>query len=163
MILFFYFGLSVALFLFLLTLVKRNKNNADHILATWMGFMTLHLTLFVLDYSKFTYEHPHLLGILLPLPVVHGFFLYTYTRQVTTNRFPGWKFVLLHLTPFFLLVILAIPFYLLPSAEKVSVFLNRGKGYEWYGIIQISVFCDFWNRLFDHFHPPDKKTPSKDV
>ena len=33
-----------------------------------------------------TYEHPHLLGILLPLPVVHGFFLYTYTRQVTTTR-----------------------------------------------------------------------------
>ena len=140
MILFFLFGLSIAVFLFLLTLVKRNKSNADYILAAWMGFMTLHLAFFVMDYSKVSYQHPHLLGILLPLPILHGFFLYFYTLQTTTNRFPGSKIILMHLVPFFLLVILAIPFYLLSAEEKLEVFLNQGKGYEWYGVIQIVLF-----------------------
>ena len=140
MILFFYFGLSIAFFLFLLTLVKRKKNNADYILAMWMGFMTIHLTFFVLDYSKVSYRYPHLLGILLPLPILHGFFLYCYTFQTTTNRFPRIRLLILHLIPFFLLVILAIPFYSLSAQEKLQVYQNHGKGFEWYSTIQITLF-----------------------
>lgn len=140
MILFFFFGLSIAAFLFLLTLVKRNKTNADYILAGWMGFMTLHLTLFMLDYSGVSYQHPHLLGILLPFPILHGLFLYLYTIQTTTNRSPRTGFILVHLIPFSLLVVLAIPFYSLPGEEKLQVFLNQGKGYEWYSAIQIFLF-----------------------
>ena len=140
MIIFFLFGLSIAFFLFLLTLVKRNKTNSDYILVIWMGFMAFHLALFVMDYSRVTHQYPHLLGILLPLPILHGFFLYCYTLETITNRFPGAKVVLLHLLPFFTLVILAIPFYSLPADEKLQVFLNQGKGYEWYSAIQIILF-----------------------
>lgn len=140
MILFFFFGLSIAFFLFLLTLVKRNKNNADYILATWMGFMTIHLSFFVLDYSRMSYQYPHLLGIILPFPILHGFFLYAYTVQTTTNRFPRMGGIFLHLIPFFLLVILAIPFYSLSAQEKLQVYLNRGAGFEWYSAIQITLF-----------------------
>ena len=140
MTLFFLFGLSIATFIFLLTLVKRNKNSADYTLAAWMGFMTLHLAFFVLDHSKVSYEHPHLLGVLLPLPILHGLFLYCYTLQTTTGRLPGGKNIAFHLLPFFLLVILAIPFYSLSAEEKLQVFLSSGKGYEWYGSIQIILF-----------------------
>jgi len=140
MIIFFLFGLSIAVFLFLLTLVKRNKNNSDYILTIWMGFMSIHLSLFAIDYSRVSYQYPHLLGLILPLPILHGFFLYFYTLQTTTNRFPGIKVILLHLIPFFLLASLAIPFYLLPGEEKVQVYLNQGRGYEWYGAIQIALF-----------------------
>jgi AraC-like DNA-binding protein len=140
MILFFLFGLSIAFFLFLLTLVKRNKNNADRILAAWMAFMTIHLAFFVMDYAKVSYEYPHLLGIILPLPILHGFFLYCYTLQTTTNRFPGIKVIFLHLIPFFTLVVLAIPFYLLSPEEKQQVYENEGAGYEWYSTIQIVLF-----------------------
>lgn len=140
MLLFFFFGLSIAVFLFLLTLVKTQKKGPDYILAAWMGFMAVHLTIFVLDYSRITYQYPHLLGILLPLPILHGTFLYFYTLQTTSNRFPDRKVILLHLIPFLLLIILAIPFYLSPAEEKLQVFLQHGKGYEWYGAVQISLF-----------------------
>ncbi|HEX8039325.1 MAG TPA: helix-turn-helix domain-containing protein [Chryseosolibacter sp.] len=140
MTLFFFFGLSIAIFLFLLILVKRNKNNADYILAIWMGYMTVHLTFFLLDYSKFSYEHPHLLGILLPFPILHGFFLYSYTLQTTTNRFFSAKVLSLHLTPFLLLVILAVPFYSLPAAAKLQVFQNQGRGFEWNSAVQMGLF-----------------------
>lgn len=139
MIVFFLFGLSIATFLFLLTLIKRNKNTADYILAIWMGLLTFHLALFVMDYYKVTYEHPHLLGLLLPLPVLHGFFLYWYTVQTTRNRFIGIKAVFLHLTPFLLLTILAIPFYSMSGEEKLQVYLNHGRGFEWYKVIQMSL------------------------
>ena len=143
MILFFFFGLSIAAFLFLLTLVKRNKTNADRILAAWMGFMTLHLLLFVLDYSGITLQYPYLLGVLLPFPILHGLFLYLYTLQTISNSFPARGFVILHLVPFILLIILATPFYLLPGEQKIQVYLNQGKGYEWYSAIQISMFVLF--------------------
>lgn len=140
MTLFFFFGLSIAIFLFLLILVKRNKNNADYILAIWMGYMAFHLTFFLLDYSRVTYAHPHLLGILLPLPILHGFFLYSYTFQTTTNRFFSAKVLSVHLLPFLLLVILAVPFYSLPAAAKLQVFQNQGRGFEWYSAIQMGLF-----------------------
>jgi AraC-like DNA-binding protein len=140
MIIIFLFGLSIAFFLFLLTLVKRNKTNSDYILAIWMGFMAFHLALFVMDYSRVTYQYPHLLGILLPVPILHGVLLHCYTLQTTTNRFPGAKVFLLQLLPFFTLVILAIPFYSLSADEKLQVYLNQGKGYEWYSTIQIGLF-----------------------
>ena len=140
MILFFFFGLSIALFLLLLTLVKRNKANSDYTLAAWMAFMVIHLVFFLLDYTRTSDLYPHLLGIVLPLPILHGLFLYTYTLQTTSNRLPGGKYFFLHLIPFFLLVVLAIPFYLLSAGEKLQVYLNQGKGYEWYSAIQMALF-----------------------
>lgn len=140
MILFYFFGLSIAVFLFLLTLVKRNKTNADYILAAWMAYMAVHLTFFLLDYSRVSFQYPHLLGILLPLPILHGLFLYFFTDATITNRFPGRKIIVLHLFPFLLLTVLAIPFYSLSGQEKVQVFLNQGRGYEWYSTIQMILF-----------------------
>ena len=140
MILFYFFGLSIAVFLFLLTLVKRNKTNADYILAAWMAYMAVHLTFFALDYSRVSYQYPHLLGILLPFPILHGLFLYFFTEATITNRLPEKKIVLLHLIPFLLLTVLAIPFYALSAQEKLQVFLNQGRGYEWYSAIQITLF-----------------------
>ena len=137
----FVFGLSIAIFLFLLTLVKRDKSRADHLLSYWMGFIALHLVLFLLDYSGVFFNYPHLLGILLPLPILHGVFLYFFTLEITTNRLPSATKSLLHFLPFLLLVGLAIPFYSLSGEEKIDVFVNKGKGYEWYGIVQTVLFA----------------------
>lgn len=145
MIVFFLFGLSIAAFLFLLILLKRNKNNADRILGTWMAYMTIHVGLFVVHDTGLSYRYPHLLGILLPVPILHGAFLYFYTLQSIQSRFPALKTVALHSLPFLLLTGLAVPFYSLSADEKVTVFLNQGRGYEWYGLIQMTFFilCGF--------------------
>ncbi|MNK28038.1 DNA-binding transcriptional regulator MelR [compost metagenome] len=136
---FFIAGFSIACFLLLLFLFKQKKETPDYILASWLTVIALHLAL---HYSRFTaldFKYPWLLGLILPLPVLHAVFLYLYTITLTENRVPGIKVILLHLTPFFCLVGLAVPFYLLSPAEKIAVFKSGGEGFEWYSIIQLSL------------------------
>lgn len=142
MTIFFLFGLSISFFLFLLLLVKRNKNSSDRVLVAWLGFMTLHISLFLAEHYKVSYDYPHLLGVLLPLPILHGAFLYWYTAKSTGKKVSAGS-IMLHLLPFVLLVALAVPFYAMPASEKIEVFRNAGKGFEWYSWIQLVLFVVF--------------------
>lgn len=130
------FGLSVAMFLLVLILLKKDKSRPDYVLMVWIGVIVFHLVLFLMHHYGTIYEYPHLLGVGLPLPILHGVLLYWYTvALVTGQRLRAGK-MLLHLSPFLLLAVLALPFYLLSGSEKVEVFRNRGRGFEWYIIIQ---------------------------
>lgn len=142
MTLVFLFGLSISFFLFLLLVIKRNKTSSDRVLTVWLAFMTLHIGLFLADYFRIVYQYPHLLGLLLPLPVLHGAFLYWYTAQTTGEKVSTGGFML-HLLPFFLLVALAVPFYAMPASEKREIFMNNGRGFEWYGLVQVTLFIVF--------------------
>jgi len=137
-------GLSVAFFLLVLILLKKDKRRPDYVLLAWIGVIFVHLFLFYIDYNKISYQYPHLLGLALPLPVLHGVFLYFYTLElIRKEKYISVKLVLLHLVPFFLLIILAIPFYRLPANEKVKVFQNEGRGFEWYTQLQMVAFLVF--------------------
>lgn len=134
------FGLSVAFFLFVLILLKKNKKRPDFILLAWIGIIVLHIALFIVHYNGMVYRYPHLLGAGLALPVLHGMFLYFYTVSLIRESHIRLRSVLLHLVPFFLMVLLAVPFYLLTAEEKIEVFENQGRGYEWYSQLQSIVF-----------------------
>jgi AraC-like DNA-binding protein len=133
-------GLSVAFFLFVLILFKRNKKQPDYILLTWIAVIALHISLFIIHYKGIVYRYPHLLGIGLALPVLHGMFLYLYTIALIRENHISHRSVLLHLVPFFILVLLAFPFYVLSAEEKIEVFENQGRGFEWYSQLQSIVF-----------------------
>jgi AraC-like DNA-binding protein len=135
------FGLSVAFFLFFLILVKKGKTRPDYFLLSWIGVLVLHLALFNFEFSGVVYQYPHLLGVTLALPIVHGPFLYLYTLALTRkeNRISPGR-VLLFFSPFVLLTVLAIPFYILSADEKVVVYRNQGRGFEWYMLIQDVAF-----------------------
>lgn len=126
------FGLSVALFLLVLILLKKDKSRSDFILLAWIGVIVVHLILFFLHYRGTINRYPHLLGLSLPLPVLHGVLLYWYTIELINRRRLRIGTALMHLTPFLLLAILAIPFYRLSASEKIEVFRNQGMGFEWY-------------------------------
>lgn len=134
------FGLFLACFLFLLILLKRGKKYPDYILLVWMGWLVIHLLLFYLHYNGFAYEHPQLLGILLPIPILHGVFLYFYTIALIKENLIPLRTILLHLIPFFILILVALPFYRLSGEEKLEVFQNQGRGYEWYSAVQMTFF-----------------------
>ncbi|HEY4653382.1 MAG TPA: hypothetical protein VIH22_02650, partial [Cyclobacteriaceae bacterium] len=134
------FGLSVALFLFVLILLKKNKTRPDYILLTWIGVIAFHLFLFLIHYNGVVYRYPHLLGVSLPLPILHGVFLYWYAVELINKDPVRVKVALLHLIPFLFLAILAVPFYRLPASEKIEVFQNEGRGFEWYSKIQMVAF-----------------------
>lgn len=138
------FGLSVAVFLFALILIKKRKTSPEHVLLTWMGVIVIHLLLFYFEYRKITYQYPHILGLTLPIPALHGVLLYFYTTtlirkevQLTVGK------VFLHLIPFLVLALLAIPFYRLTGPEKIEVYQQEGKGFEWYMAIQTAIFMIF--------------------
>ncbi|HMG92300.1 MAG TPA: helix-turn-helix domain-containing protein [Chryseolinea sp.] len=167
------FGLSVAFFLFALILIKKNKSRPDYILLVWIGVMVIHMLLFYLDYREVSYQYPHLLGVSLPIPVLHGVMLYFYTLELIRKENQiTLKKILPHLVPFFVLAILAIPFYQLTGEEKIEVYRQAGRGFEWYTTIQNFALMLFGfaysiasiieirkcrRRLLDNFSNIDKK------
>lgn len=138
------FGLSVAVFLFALILIKKHKTSPDYILLTWLGVIVVHVILFYFDYSGISYQYPHLLGVALPIPALHGVLLYFYTIElIRKDSHVTLKKTLLHLIPFFALTLIAIPFYRLSGPEKIEVYQQAGRGFEWYKVIQMSTFMFF--------------------
>ena len=129
---FFIIGILLATFLKLLLLIKKNKSRADKILVIWLFLIALHLGFYYFISTGAIYNYPHLLGIQFPMPVLQGVLLYFYAMELTGNKLNKRWAVLLHLLPAASLVILAIPFYILPPNEKVYVFQNDGAGFEWY-------------------------------
>ncbi len=85
---------------------------------------------------------PHLLGIEIPLPLIHGVLLYFYVSAVT-NQFPKKKWIsLLNLIPIGIGYIYLIPFFLSSSQQKLEVFKNNFETYNdfmTYGLILIFI------------------------
>lgn len=132
-------GIVLSCFLALLLLLKKNKSTADQILCIWMAIMALHQSSNYLDVSQISYTYPHLLGMGFALPLLHGLLLHFYVLALLGQKKLSWSYVLPHFIPFVLLIGLAIPFYRLPAAEKVRIFLHQGAGYEWYMLTQLCL------------------------
>ncbi len=101
----------------------------------WMSGMAIHQLVFYFTYSGLTDRYPHLLGLSMPWPVLHGPFLFLYVSAMTQEKPLRVRQVLPHFIPFLMLTVLAIPFYLLSGEEKIVVVAANGKGYEWYILI----------------------------
>jgi AraC-like DNA-binding protein len=129
-------GIILAFFLFLLLVMKRNKVYSDKVLMVWMAVMAIHQLMFYSVYTGFMFKHPNLLGPGLPMPLLHGPLLYLYVLSMTREVPLKFKAIFPHFIPFFLLIVLAIPFFMLSGEEKMQVFASNGKGFEWYIIIQ---------------------------
>ena len=137
---FFILGICIALFLEFLLLIKRNKSRADVVLAIWLFLMVIHQALYYHLISGQSFDSPHILGIILPLPLLHGVLLYFYVLEVTGKGRIKTGIRLLHFIPALVLILLAIPFFMLPAEQKVFVFQNDGIGFEWYlSIHQVSM------------------------
>ena len=123
-------GTFVAFFLALLALTKKGRNIADVILGMWLVVIGLHFSLFYLSYYENIYAYPHLLGIALPFPFLHGPLLYLYTQALTNpERFRNKVWALHFILPF-LVILSFLPFYSSTAGQKIQVFTVEGKGYE---------------------------------
>jgi len=125
-------GVGLSFFLAILLLSKSKKTVADKILTGWLFLITIHLLSF---YSRKMELYPQTLGIEIPLPLVHGPFLYLYTLALT-NRIKSFRISALHFIPFIAVYIYLIPFFALPLEQKIYVYKNEGVGYETFGLIK---------------------------
>jgi len=123
-------GASIAFFLTFLLCTKKNNTPADKVLAGWMCVTGLHLMLFYLNSVAQHYEYPFLLGLELPLPLVHGAFLFFYVSHLTRQTTWIGRFWGIHCLPALLAYAAILPFLMASSSYKVYVFQHEGIGYE---------------------------------
>ena len=69
-------GVIITFFLAFILLSKSNKTNADKVLFFWLIGIGINLSLYYLIFSEKYWQYPYLLGFSLPLPLIHGPFLY---------------------------------------------------------------------------------------
>lgn len=121
-------GIILAFFLSILLVTKTNKSRADYILMVWLAFCGFHLTTFYLIFTDQVNLHPHLVSLGVPLPIIHGPFLFLYTSYQTSNK--PFKFSeLWHFLPLLIFFIWFADFYLLSNAEKITVYRAQGNPY----------------------------------
>jgi AraC-like DNA-binding protein len=119
---------------------KKNKPPADILLIIWLIVIAIHLFLFYLFITGKIYDYPILMGH-LPYPLLHGPFLFLYTTALTRQPAKFKSVWLIHFIPILVLYLFLIPFFLLPPAEKINVYRNKGAGYETLMAINlISIF-----------------------
>ncbi|GCC50116.1 AraC family transcriptional regulator [Chryseotalea sanaruensis] len=121
-------GIVITLFLSFILFTKRDKTFADNILFIWLCVISIQLSLFAIISSQEYLQFPYLLGLEIPIPLLHGVFLFIYTRLLTSQQRTSWK-GLLHFIPYTLAFIATIPFLLLSPQEKVNVYRNEGEAY----------------------------------
>lgn len=121
-------GISVTFFLAVLLIGEKNKSRSNHILTAWLVTIGVHLTAYYALASEAYLSFPYYLGFELPLPFVHGPFLYLYTCSLTdppARQAKPWP----HFIPFLANYVVLIPFLLLPVADKIYVYQHKGEGY----------------------------------
>lgn len=127
---FYFIGISIAFFLALLLVAKQRPTTGDRLLAIWLCVIGSHLAFYSLQVTGLLYQYPHLLGFQLPLPLLHGPFLYLYTAAMTQQLPQRKPLALLHFLPAAAAYLWMVPFCLRPAAEKIDVFVHNGAGYE---------------------------------
>ncbi len=132
-------GLAFSMFMFFLLLLKKDRSPSDNILMMWVVLIAAHMLSYIGHATGFTFRYPNILGLTFPIPLLHGVFLYLYARSLVGIKTDSIRNILKHLIPAVLIVVLAIPFYVLPEDQKTFVFQNEGKGYEWFTYILILV------------------------
>ncbi len=124
-------GIFTAFFLALIIFTKKGRNFADTLLGMWMIVIGFHLMLYYLHVAGLSYEYPLLLGTNVPIPFLHGMFLYFYVKALTQEDYFESRRWMIHLVLPIFIILLHIPFYTKSNAEKIAIFENEGKGYEW--------------------------------
>lgn len=163
-------GIAITFFLSFILLTKKGKSGADKILFAWLCVIFAHLLLFSIISSKEYLKFPYLLGFEIPLPLLHGPFLFLYSGALTTGHLDRRK-MFLHFLPFAIGFIATFPFLVLNPERKILVYQNEGEGYETistiifigivlsgiaYIILSLRVLVNHKKRIKDNFSSIEK-------
>ena len=151
-------GISISVFFELLLVFKKSKTQSDKILIVWMFLISVHMFLFYASYTRVSINYPFLLGLDLPLPLIHGLMLYLYVAS-TTNQLPKNKnYLYPHFIPVVAAYLYLIPYFRLPVDERIYIYQNNGVGYELFMTILIVSFSllgiayQVWSIILLHRH-----------
>jgi AraC-like DNA-binding protein len=123
-------GIAISFFLSVLLVGKKHKTIADYLLSFWLCWIGLHLWFVYLALPQNISDFPALLGLSIPMPLLHPPMLYLYTATICRERLP--RFWWLHFMPILACYLYQMPFMLLPDDQKIWIFQHEGAGYEGY-------------------------------
>ena len=132
-------GISISFFLCMLLLSKPGKSLADRILAAWLFVIGVHLLFFYTFLTGKIFDHPWMLGLHFPMPLMHGPFLFLYASALTGKFYRFTLKQALHFLPALISYAYLLPYFLLPDEQKILVFRNRGAGYETF--LAVNIFA----------------------
>jgi AraC-like DNA-binding protein len=115
----FLIGLAQSVFLAALLLRKPQRSYSDILLGSWMLVVAVH---FLLTYFRFTgidIRYPHLLGLVAPIPLLHGPMLYWYADSLIRGRERFQRVWLWHLLPAVGMLLSIIPYLAMSGSEKI--------------------------------------------
>ncbi|MDV3751009.1 AraC family transcriptional regulator [Elizabethkingia anophelis] len=130
-VIFYLSSVFITCFSAFLILGKTKKQTADYLLAIWFFIIAIHLIFFILFYSRQFSSFPYLLGLDIPLPLIHGPMLYLYILCLTGQQPNRYKW-LLHFAPAILTYIYLISFFTLTSQEKIHVYEYGNTAYRFF-------------------------------
>src|SRR5688572_16360649 len=122
-------AIFLSFFLAFVLLTKRDKSTADNILLAWLVVLGIHLGVFYLFFTNQFKDFPYLVVLGFPLPLMHGPFLYLYTKQQTSPSKFGAK-QMMHFLPVLLSYILFAEFFMLTLQQQFEILQSKGVGYE---------------------------------
>ncbi len=128
-------GITIALFIEILLLSKKNKSLPDKLLTVWMLVILVHLSVFYFFSAGYIRDFPSLLGTEQPLPLFHGVLLFLYVSALTKQVPRNTSLLALHLLPIVLTYAFLIPFFILPVDQKIEIYRNHGAGYPWFFMV----------------------------
>lgn len=148
---FFLLGITIAVFLEFLLLLKKKKSPADRILAIWLAVIIVHQFFHYLQYTGEILNYTFLMGIEFPMPILHGILLFFYVSEITNQRHKKQWHKIIHFIPALSVIFVVYSFFFLSSEEKIAVFENGGVGFEWqviyYNVLIVfsGVFYAIWS------------------
>ena len=143
-------GISITFFLVFILTSKKNKSPADTILTVWLSIIGLHLLLYYIYATGKYVTFPFLLGLEIPLPLLHGPLLFLYTVALT-NQEHNKNINTLHFIPFVLALLSLLPFFVLSFPQKIKVYQEEGKSYELFKQHNIYCYYSFGYFLHNYF------------
>jgi len=118
-------GIFLSFFLSLLLTAKKQKKLPDIILAIWLTIIGVHLTSYYLYSLDFWSKYPHLIGVTLPIPLLHGPMLFLYTLYSLRDEIGLRKVDYLHFLPALLFWLYMCRFYFFYSPEE-KIMVDKG-------------------------------------
>lgn len=137
----FIIGIFLSFFQFILLLLKKHKSLPDKILAIWMSCIGIHLLSYYLYYLGYWKIYPHLVGVTLPFPLLHGPMLYLYTLySLRPDKYLN-KIDFFHFAPVILLYLYMVRFFFYYSVhEKIMVDNGQIDDFSLFSIFSIFLF-----------------------
>ena len=111
-------GIILSLFLGVILFLKKNKSLSDKILAVWLFSIAVHLLSYLIYSLGYWEIYPHLIGITVPFPLLHGPFLFLYVLYSLRDKKHLQKIDYLNFLPALLVYIYLLPFYFGYSEEE---------------------------------------------